>query len=165
MSIIVKKGDVNIQNYINPGAHVKNVYRGPVVFGSGTNVNGGGSDEDFVPSDEQVKAALMVVKGRITHSRLWFAIYRPLVQRKKVANGLFEQFKGYVESLIADLPRPIDPHDLKSKMDVQSFQKNVEEWDPSDAPVAGKSFMSYYNLGIDFLNLISAPEDEDDEED
>jgi len=164
MSIIVKKGDVNIQNYVKKGGHLKNVFKGPVVFGSGTHVKGK-EDGEHIPSDEQVKAALLVVKDRIITNRLWFAIYRPLVQMKKVKDGMFDAFQSYIEGLLSELPKPIDPRDLQSKMDVQSFQKNVDEWDPDDAPVAGKTFMTYFNLAKDFLSLISEPDDDDDDED
>lgn len=165
MAIIVKKGDVNIQNFVEKGAKLKNVYYGAVNFGSGMDGTKGDLKKLKV-TDEQVKNALERIKPQITTSRLWYAVYRPLVMIEKVKEGMFEEFKKYVESLITDLPKDIDPRDLQSKMDVQSFKQDIEKWNPDNAPVKGKTFMTYYNVAKDFLAFVHDEiEESDDEED
>lgn len=166
MAIIVKKGDVNIQNFVEKGAKLKNVYYGSVNFGSGMDTIKGDLKKLNV-TDEQVKNALERIKPQISTSRLWYAVYRPLVMIEKVKEGMFDEFKKYVESLITDLPKDIDIRDLQSKMDVQSFKQNIDKWDPENAPVKGKTFMSYYNVAKDFLAFIhdEIELDDDNEED
>lgn len=163
MAIIVKKGDVNIQNYVEKGGKLKNVYYGSVNFGSGME-SIKNDIKNLKVTDEQVKNALERIKPQITSSRLWYAVYRPLVMIEKVKDGMFDEFKKYVESLIADLPKDIDTRDLQSKMDVQSFKQNIDKWDPDDAPVKGKKFMTYYNVAKDFLAFIHEEIEVDDEE-
>lgn len=167
MAIIVKKGDVNIQNFVEKGGKLKNVYYGSVNFGSGMD-SVKGDLKKLKVTDEQVKNALERIKPQISTSRLWYAVYRPLVMIEKVKDGMLDEFKKYVESLITDLPKEIDARDLKSKMDVLSFTQDIDKWDPENAPVKGKTFMTYYNVAKDFLAFVhdevEETEDEEDEE-
>lgn len=164
MAIIVKKGDVNIQNFVEKGAKVKNVYYGAVNFGSGMEAVKGDLKKLKV-TDEQVKNALERIKPQITTSRLWYAVYRPLVMVEKVKDGMFDEFRKYVQSLITDLPKDIDSRDLQSKMDVLSFKQDIDKWDPENAPVKGKTFMTYYNVAKDFLSFLHDEIELDDEDD
>ena len=110
---------------------------------------------EYIPSDKQVFDALIQVKYRITNQRLWYAIYRPLVQVNKIQEGNFEQFEQYISRLLKDCSVTMSIRDLRSKVDVGSFLKDVNEWkDDGIVPVSGKNFETYKQLGMDFLKLL-----------
>lgn len=113
---------------------------------------------EYIPSDKQVFDALKQVKYRISNQRLWYAIYRPLVQVNKIAEGDFVQFEKFINRLLDELPVPINVKDLRTKVDVGSFKNNVDKW-TSDGivPVTGNLFNQYKNLASSFLALISEP--------
>ena len=107
------------------------------------------------PSDKQVKDALVDTLVDVKNSRLWYCIYKPLVQVGIIKKGDFYGFKKYITSLIGQTVPEINPKDLSSKIDNGSFRtKDIDQWDESDAPVDGKTFDYYKRLAEKFLGKL-----------
>ena len=98
-----------------------------------------------VITDEQVSNAIGVMAEKIEISRLWFAVYRTMVDEKVWKDG---DFKGFCDRVRAEVPEhehlPV-AEDLQ-RMDVGSFSKSVVLWNEKDAPVQGKRFKRYMEI-------------------
>ena len=98
-----------------------------------------------VITDEQVSNAIGVMAEKIEISRLWFAVYRTMVDEKVWKDG---DFKGFCDRVRAEVPEhehlPV-AEDLQ-RMDVGSFSKSVVLWNEKDAPVQGKRFKRYVEI-------------------
>lgn len=100
------------------------------------------AQDQRVPSDEKVKAALLEVMVKINKSRHWYCIYMTLVKVGKIDKGDFNGFKHYITSLIGKTNPQINTRDLSAKMDGDVFSKK------------GSIFDHYQNLSTEFLNRI-----------
>ena len=47
---------------------------------------------------------------------------------------------------------------LLQRMAVQSFKRPVRQWNPNDAPVQGKRFVAYQQIGLHILGLLETDE-------
>lgn len=98
-----------------------------------------------VITDVQVSNAIGVMAEKIEISRLWFAVYRTMVDEKVWKDG---DFKGFCDRVRAEVPEhehlPV-AEDLQ-RMDVGSFSKSVVLWNEKDAPVQGKRFKRYMEI-------------------
>ena len=98
-----------------------------------------------VITDEQVSNAIMVIAREIEISRLWYAVYRVMVDEKVWKDG---DFKGFCDRVRAEVPEhehlPV-AEDLQ-RMAVDSFKKAVVLWNEKDAPVQGKRFKRYLEI-------------------
>lgn len=98
-----------------------------------------------VITDVQVSNAIGVMAEKIEISRLWFAVYRTMVDEKVWKDG---DFKGFCDRVRAEVPEhehlPV-AEDLQ-RMDVGSFSKSVVLWNEKDAPVQGKRFKRYVEI-------------------
>ena len=95
--------------------------------------------------ERKVLKAIREVAAEIEVSRLWFAVYRVMVDLSVLEDG---DFKGFCEMVRDEVPKhghlPVI-EDLQ-RMEVESFARAVVLWDEKNAPVSGKRFKRYVEL-------------------
>ncbi|MBR1644337.1 MAG: hypothetical protein IJ684_03075 [Bacteroidales bacterium] len=106
-------------------------------------------------TDELVRQAVIQVLGDIKVGRMWFAVYRVLVEVGYLPARRYDLLKERMDELFPDNAFAINPRDL-SRMDVGSFSKPFRQWDELDAPVAGRRFRDYRQLASDLYALLTA---------
>lgn len=107
-------------------------------------------------TDDDVRQAVQQVLERITAgpSRLWFCIYRVLVDATFLSKGHYDGLKVCMDRLFPHNTFDINPRDL-SRLDVGSFSKHLSLWNEANAPVKGKRYHMYKQLALDFAALLS----------
>ena len=145
MSIIVKKGNVSIQNYVQAGATLTQNFNAPVYIGDAQpNVE---DDEQLSLEPENVKRAidLLMKDNQKQNKRWWFAPYVVLRDHRVVTN--LNAFEAYLTELYqGQLPVPIDTHDLSKEVELGCFAKPFETWTPDKSPVSEAAFKRYCTL-------------------
>ena len=96
----------------------------------------------YVPGREEVNRALLGIAPSIVNSRLWFAVYRVLVDCKAMEKDTLPKFVQMVKEVVPEHAHLPKAKDLQ-RLDVLSFSKCVKLWDADDAPVTGKWFDMY----------------------
>lgn len=76
-------------------------------------------------------------------NRLWFPVCKYMMWRKMVTDGDFQSAVRILERLYPELSLNAD--DLSS-LNVYSFKKPLDEWEPTNAPVKGTTFNKYYTI-------------------
>ena len=105
------------------------------------------------PSPETVDWVIKEIAYRVKAGRQWYAVYRPLVEKEAVDEGDFVAFCSLVNKAVPQhehLPTVIE----LQRMAVQSFRKPVRLWKPKDAPVQGKRFTDYQQIGLETLEML-----------
>ena len=98
--------------------------------------------QTYVPGREEVNRALQSIAPSIVNSRLWFAVYRVLVDFKAMEKDTLPKFVQMVEEVVPEHAHLPKAKDLQ-RLDVLSFGKCVKLWDAYNAPVTGKWFDMY----------------------
>ena len=106
-------------------------------------------------TDESVRKAVAQVLADIKVSRLWFCVYRVLVDVGYLQKGQYEGLKLCMDALFPGNDFDIHPRDL-SRIDVGSFSKSLQLWNENNAPVTGKRFRDYQRLAHDLYALLRA---------
>lgn len=153
MSIIVKKGNVTIQNYVQTGANLTQNYNAPVYFGADKARDA--EDESLCLEPEAVKEAIdsLMQSNQKQNKRWWFVPYVVLRDNRVVAD--LGGFEAYVRGLYGDeLPLPMDTHDLSKELEAGCFAKPFADWTPDKAPVSGTTYERYKKLVAAFLDLL-----------
>ena len=96
----------------------------------------------YVPGREEVNGALQSIAPSIVNSRLWFAVYRVLVDCKAMEKDTLPKFVQMLKEVVPEHAHLPKAKDLQ-RLDVLSFSKCVKLWDADDAPVTGKWFDMY----------------------
>ena len=96
----------------------------------------------YVPGREEVNGALQSIAPSIVNSRLWFAVYRVLVDCRAMEKDTLPKFVQMVKEVVPEHAHLPKAKDLQ-RLDVLSFSKCVKLWDADDAPVTGKWFDMY----------------------
>lgn len=109
--------------------------------------------EDTLPSAHVVKSTIVKVAERITNGRLWFAVYRALVDRKVVEEGDYPAFIELIEQTLPNHPH-LPRVDQLRRMCVQSFRKHLSLWRKEDAPVQGSRYDDYFNIAREAMKLL-----------
>lgn len=142
MGIIVKNGNVNIHNYVESGAKVENKYYGTVY-------QGGQASDAEQEKDESVtmQTILQRIIPMVCSTRMWFAVYKGLLEAEKTRNRDYAGFKNMIEDCCEmELPYSISTSEL-SDLDCLSFSKPIDEWDITEAPIKrAKEFYAYKEL-------------------
>lgn len=102
-------------------------------------------DDTITISDERMKAVILMLSKIIVIGRMWYAVYRMLVDYLKVEEDDFDGFCSLVEGVVPHhehLPKVAE----MQAMAVESFAKPVAKWDEKRAPVKGKRFKAYSQL-------------------
>lgn len=94
-----------------------------------------------------LKAALTTMNARgMKGSRPWFAVYRAFTDRSVVQKGDYSGFVSLVESIMGEESPKLNVKDMRSCMDVMSFEKPVALWSVDYAPVSNKRFYDYLEV-------------------
>lgn len=101
--------------------------------------------EQQPPTKEEVVEAIRCVAPYVTNSRMWFAVYRVLVDRKVLRENAFDTFVQWLEEDVPAHPYMPKAVDLQ-RLAVQSFSKPVKLWNADNAPVSGKRFRDYCDI-------------------
>lgn len=86
------------------------------------------------------------VKPMIKSQRMWFGVAKGIMELEYVAYGDFTGAIALIHTLFPEgVPYPPATYAL-SRLDVQSFHRNIMEWNPLDAPVRGTTYQQYENI-------------------
>lgn len=107
-----------------------------------------------VVTDQMVYEAVTRVLDSIKNGRMWFAVYRVLVDVRYLKAGDYEGLKTKMDQLFPENDFAINPRDI-SRMDILSFSKSVSLWNSENAPVVGKRYRDYLRLATDLMALFS----------
>lgn len=93
----------------------------------------------------KVLKAIREIAEEIDVSRLWFAVYRTMVDLSVVEEG---DIKGFCEKVRAEIPNHghLPVVDDMQRLEVDSFTRSVVLWDEKNAPVQGKRFKLYQDI-------------------
>lgn len=104
-------------------------------------------------TQERLAKALYEVMPEIANSRQWFAIYRAMVDEEIIMEDDFVEFQEQLKNALDDEAPELDLKDLRS-MATGSFSKPLYLWDQNNAPVSGKRFFKYLDLGMTFKRAL-----------
>ena len=107
-----------------------------------------------VVTDQMVSDAVTQVLKDVKNGRMWFAVYRVLVDVGYLKAGDYEGLKTKMDALFPGNDFAINPRDI-SRMDTLSFSKSVSLWNSENAPVIGKRFRDYLRLATDLTSLLN----------
>lgn len=103
------------------------------------------TDEKKTITEQRVNEVIRIVAADIKVARLWYAVYRPMVDLKQVDKGDYEGFGRLVRRAVPDHAHLPTVQEMQ-RMAVLSFDKPVSLWDKMNAPVQGKRFQTYLNI-------------------
>ena len=93
----------------------------------------------------KVRRAIREIATEIEVSRLWFAVYKMMVDLSAVEDGNID---GFCQMLKEEVPNhgflPVTKD--WQRMEVDSFARSVVLWDENNAPVQGKRFKKYKEI-------------------
>ena len=98
-----------------------------------------------VVTSEMAAEVIREIAGQIAVARQWYAVYRPLVDCKVIAEGGYEEFSEWVKRIVPShphLPKAVEMQRMYDK----SFRNPVVLWDKKNAPVQGKRFEDYRKI-------------------
>lgn len=113
---------------------------------------------DDVPkklTKQKVASVIKQIASLIKNGRQWYALFRELVDKKFYQKGDYEQFCQLVVEQVPEhehLPK----EEQLQRMAILSFDKPVVMWDPNNAPVTGKRFVTYMNIAKMAEDLLAA---------
>jgi hypothetical protein len=113
------------------------------------------ANDERAITPQQVSEAIAAVAPMIVTGRQWYAVYRPLVDLRKVDKGDYEGFCQLVRSIVPDHAHLPTAQEMQ-RMAVQSFDKPVPLWNERNAPVTGKRFKSYLSIANKVKSYLSA---------
>lgn len=106
-------------------------------------------------SERRVRSIIRIIESEITKARLWYAVYRPLVDSE--ADGVekddFDAFCSLVKSVVPDHEHLPSAQEMQ-RMAVLSFSKEVKYWDVNNAPVKGWRFKAYMRIAERMFELL-----------
>lgn len=156
MPINVYGGDVNILNYVEPGANVKNDFSGTVNFGSDLKKKVGEKQPTYASRDEQLVAVAQRFLPYVEkNARLWFCLCKAMMWHGDAVDG---DFHGAVARLRqafgGKLPGEIDAKDI-SRLNVLSFSYSLDRWNQEDSPFKrGNDYLQYHGLATMAYKLL-----------
>lgn len=103
----------------------------------------------------RISQAIREIAPMIEVARQWYAVYRPFADKGIVDEGDYFTFCGMVRAAVPDHEH-LPVADELQRMSVQSFKKSVRQWNPKDAPVKGKRFLAYQQIGLETLEMLES---------
>ena len=94
---------------------------------------------------ERIEQIICELGNVVKHGRLWYAVYRAMVDRGVLEEGDYGLFCKKVTSLLPMHRHLPEARELR-RMAVQSFRKPVCFWKEEDAPVSGMRFDDYIRI-------------------
>ena len=104
-------------------------------------------------SDEKVGYAIREIAPIITVARLWYAVFRVMVDYNVFGKDHYDSFINRLRKEVPDhehLPSRVE----LQRMAIQSFAKPVKQWTADNAPVKIQRFMTYEKIAHQTENLL-----------
>ena len=97
--------------------------------------------------EQRVRKIIGIIESEITIARLWYAVYRPLIDvgTDCLEKDDFEGFCRLVRSVVPEHEHLPSVQEMQ-RMAVLSFSKPVKYWDVNDAPVGRGRFKAYMKI-------------------
>ena len=108
-----------------------------------------------VVTKEKAEWAIREIADMVKQGRQWFAVYRPLEEKDVVDEDDFDAVCNMVGEIVPN-HKHLPKADELQRMAVLSFRKPVKLWNPKDAPVKGKRFKDYQQIGLEMLALLDS---------
>lgn len=108
-----------------------------------------------VVTKEKAEWAIREIADMVKQGRQWFAVYRPLEEKDVVDEDDFDAVCNMVGEIVPN-HKHLPKADELQRMAVLSFRKPVKQWNPKDAPVKGKRFKDYQQIGLEMLALLDS---------
>ena len=106
-----------------------------------------------VPTYEEVVDALISIAPLVTAGRRWLGACRVLMDCEFINKGRYDKFCELVKSILprhAHLPKATE----LQRMAIDCFSKPFGKWSEETAPVRGKHFIAYYEVGEALLEKL-----------
>ena len=104
---------------------------------------------------EKADWAIREIAEMVKQGRQWYAVYRPLEEKDVVDEDDYDTVCSMVGEIVPD-HKHLPKADELQRMAVLSFRKPVKQWNPKDAPVKGKRFKDYHQIGLEMLALLES---------
>ena len=95
--------------------------------------------------ESRISATIRTLALEIEIARMWYAVFRKMVDHLIYAEDDFEGFCDRVETEVPHHKHLPSVEEMQ-RMAVGSFAKSVNKWDESNAPVGGSRFKAYRRL-------------------
>lgn len=95
--------------------------------------------------ESRISATIRALASRITIARMWYAVFRKMVDRLIYQENDFEGFCNRVEFEVPNHKHLPSVEEMQ-RMAVGSFAKSVNKWDENNAPVTGSRYKAYKRL-------------------
>lgn len=105
-------------------------------------------------TEPELTAIIREVAPKIISRRLWYAVFRPLVDKEYERRGQYDTFCSNVARWVPGhehLPTPLE----LQRIAIMSFDKPVRMWDKENAPVQGKRFEKYLQTALYVLDKLT----------
>ena len=111
-------------------------------------------EKEKIPTDEEVRETIEFVMPTLDkNSRLWFCVYRALLDKRYLSRSGLELFEEKMKMLFPDRELNINIRDL-SRLEIGCFRKPIRFWREYDAPVRGKPYERYLAMGEKMLDML-----------
>lgn len=104
---------------------------------------------------EKAEWAIREIAEMVKQGRQWYAVYRPLEEKDVVDEDDYDTVCSMVGEIVPD-HKHLPKADELQRMAVLSFRKPVKQWNPKEAPVKGKRFKDYHQIGLQMLALLES---------
>ena len=104
-------------------------------------------------SDEKVGYAIREIAPIITVARLWYAVFRVMVDCNVFGKDHYDSFINRLRKEVPDHEHIPSRVELQ-RMAIQSFAKPVKQWTADNAPVKIQRFMTYEKIAHQMENLL-----------
>ena len=109
-------------------------------------------------SDIRISSTIRTLAPRIKIARMWYAVFRKMVDRVIYKEDDYKSFCDRVESEVPHHEHLPSVEEMQ-RMAVGSFAKSVNKWDEGNAPVRGSRFRAYKRLAEETDALLIRDED------
>ena len=104
-------------------------------------------------SDEKVGYAIREIAPIITVARLWYAVFRVMVDCNVFGKDHYDSFINRLRKEVPDHEH-IPTRAEMLRMVTQSFAKPVKQWSPDNAPVQGQRYKTYEKIAHQMEDLL-----------
>lgn len=102
---------------------------------------------------DEVVEALISIAPQVKAGRRWLGACRVLMDRGFIHKNRYDKFCELVRSILPHHPRLPKEAELQ-RMAVMGFAKPFEDWNDETAPVHGKHYLAYYEIGEALLEAL-----------
>lgn len=111
------------------------------------------SKDKNIVTREMAERAIREIAEMVKQGRQWYAVHRALEEKDVIDE---DDYTGVCKMIAEQVPfhKHLHMADELQRMAVLSFRKPVRQWNPKDAPVKGKRFTDYQQIGLRMLALL-----------